>query len=86
MNCPFCDSKTMVMQSIRKNCSSSGGSITRRRKCELGHLSYTEERFVGAPAKVRAKEARTKTVSKSPGSLKVTANSPDWLKRIAERI
>ena len=86
MNCPVCDSKTMVMQSTRKNCCSSGRPIARRRKCEQGHLSYTEERFVAAPSKVRANEARKKSISKQPGSLKVTAESPDWLKRIAGKI
>jgi hypothetical protein len=74
---------------MRKVCPDNGLFISRRRKCGNGHLSYTEEKFVGAPAKAKGSQAAPSAVFSSVRGvegIKLTEQSPEWLKKIAEKV
>jgi len=77
MNCPTCGEKTSVIESRQSTLG-----IRRRRRCAAGHRSYTEEAFVAPPSRSHT----SRKASEPTGLPKLTAYSPDWLKKIVAKL
>ena len=75
MKCPTCGMRTIVMQ-VRTgtNCK------LRRRKCAVGHLSYTEEGFVAAPAR------KAPPICYVNSAMEISEDAPDWAKKIFAKL